>query len=171
VKQEAISLPADPAVTIEQLERLVQRERDGRLQAEAIAERGLRELYDSQVRLALLQRITDCANRSDDFSEAIREVLKEICEHMNWAFGTAYRVIGGGTAVSCDAWYAAERGDCFRWSRQPASGHLQAAKVCPGACCAMGTRTGSMRASLPPASAAGRRLRLAGSVRSADFPS
>jgi diguanylate cyclase (GGDEF)-like protein len=113
VKQEAIPLPHDAAMAIERLERLVQREREGRLQAEAIAERGLRELYESQVRLALLQRITDCANRSNDFSEAIGEVLKEICEHMNWAFGTTYRVERGGRAVSCDAWYTAEPAKLF----------------------------------------------------------
>lgn len=113
MKQEAIPLPPDAALAVERLERLVQREREGRLQAEAIAERGLRELYESQVRLALLQRITDCANRSNDFSEAIGEVLKEICEHMNWAFGTAYRVERGGKAVSCDAWYTAEPARLF----------------------------------------------------------
>jgi diguanylate cyclase (GGDEF)-like protein len=113
VKQEAIPLPPDVAATVERLERLVHREREGRLQAEAIAERGLRELYESQVRLALLQRITDCANRSNDFSEAIDEVLKEICEHMNWAFGTAYRVEACGNVVSCDAWYSAEPARLF----------------------------------------------------------
>ncbi len=113
MKHEAIPLALDETGAIERLERLVQREREGRLQAEAIAERGLRELYDSQVRLALLQRITDCANRSNDFSDAIGEVLKEICEHMSWAFGTAYRVDGGGTAVSCDAWFTAEPAPLF----------------------------------------------------------
>ena len=113
MKHEAIPLALDQAGALERLERLVQREREGRLQAEAIAERGLRELYDSQVRLALLQRITDCANRSNDFSDAIDEVLKEICEHMSWAFGTAYRVDGGGTAVSCDAWFTAEPAPLF----------------------------------------------------------
>jgi len=113
VKPEAIPFITDPAAAIERLERLVQREREGRLQAEAIAERGLRELYESQVRLALLQRITDCANRSNDFSQAIGEVLKEICEHMNWAFATAYRVTEGGQAAACDAWFAAEPARLF----------------------------------------------------------
>ena len=113
MKAEALPLTPDAAATVERLERLVQREREGRLQAEAIAERGLRELYESQVRLALLQRITDCANRSNNFSEAIGEVLKEICEHMNWAFGTAYRVEGEARAVSCDAWYTAEPARLF----------------------------------------------------------
>ncbi|WP_298190659.1 bifunctional diguanylate cyclase/phosphodiesterase [Novosphingobium sp.] len=113
MKQEPIPLPSDLAATVERLERLVQREREGRLQAEAIAERGLRELYESQVRLALLQRITDCANRSNDFSEAIGEVLKEICEHMNWAFGTAYRVERSGKAVSCVAWFTSEPARLF----------------------------------------------------------
>ncbi|MFM9936396.1 MAG: hypothetical protein ACKVOL_09365 [Novosphingobium sp.] len=44
-------------------------------------------------RLALLQRITDCANRSDDLSDASDEVLKEICEHMRWDFGSANHLI------------------------------------------------------------------------------
>lgn len=125
MKHEPIPLPGDlagnlagnsadiPADTIKRLNRLVQREREGRLQAEAIAERGLRELYESQVRLALLQRITDCANRSNDFSEAIDEVLKEICEHMTWDFGTAYRVADREQAVSCDTWFACDPARLF----------------------------------------------------------
>ena len=113
MKQEAINLPDDHAAAIERLNRLVQREREGRLQAEAIAERGLRELYESQVRLALLQRITDCANRSNDFSEAIDEVLKEICEHMTWDFGTAYRTVEGETVVSSGTWFAADPARLF----------------------------------------------------------
>lgn len=108
MKHEVIPLPLGGDDVVDRLKRLVEREREGRLQAEAIAERGLRELYESQVRLALLQRITDCANRSNDFSDAIHEVLKEICEHMNWAFSAAYRVESGGKAVSCDAWFTAE---------------------------------------------------------------
>ncbi len=113
MKQEAIPLPDGGTETIDRLMRLVEREREGRLQAEAIAERGLRELYESQVRLALLQRITDCANRSNNFSDAIHEVLKEICEHMNWAFSAAYRVESGGKAVSCDAWFTADPAPLF----------------------------------------------------------
>ena len=113
MKHEAIPLPqaADEAheTVVERLSRLVQRERDGRLQAEAVAERGLRELYESQVRLALLQRITDCANRSNDFSEAIDELLKEVCEHMGWNFAAAYRATEREQAVACDAWFAADR--------------------------------------------------------------
>lgn len=113
MKEQPLLVPDAHAAAIERLTRLVQREREGRLQAEAIAERGLRELYESQIRLALLQRITDCANRSNDFSEAIDEVLKEICEHMSWDFGTAYRVIEREKAVACDAWFAAEPARLF----------------------------------------------------------
>jgi hypothetical protein len=40
-------------------ERRVVRERAARMEAEAIAEQGLRRLYESQQRLLLLQRITD----------------------------------------------------------------------------------------------------------------
>jgi diguanylate cyclase (GGDEF)-like protein len=113
VKQQPILAPDADADLIDRLQRLVQRERDGRLQAEAIAERGLRELYESQVRLALLQRITDCANRSNDFSDAIGSVLKEICEHMNWDFGIAYRVTEQEQAVACDTWFAASPARLF----------------------------------------------------------
>ena len=117
MKYEAIPLTNAVGDTneavIERLNRLVQREREGRLQAEAIAERGLRELYESQIRLALLQRITDCANRSNDFSEAIESVLKEICEHLSWDFGTAYRVTEREQAVACDAWFSADPSRLF----------------------------------------------------------
>ena len=113
MKHEPLLVPDTHEAVIERLQRLVQREREGRLQAEAIAERGLRELYESQIRLALLQRITDCANRSNDFSEAIDEVLKEICEHMSWDFGTAYRVIEREQAVASDAWFAADPSRMF----------------------------------------------------------
>ena len=109
----AVAFNDDHKAEIDRLSRLVNREREGRLQAEAIAERGLRELYESQIRLALLQRITDCANRSDNFSQAIDSVLKEICEHMGWVFGTAFRVTQCGHAVACDAWFAAEPSNLF----------------------------------------------------------
>jgi len=113
VKQETRLVADMQEAAIERLSRIVQRERDGRLQAEAIAERRLRELYDSQIRLALLQRITDCANRSNDFSDVIDEVLKEICEHMSWDFGTAYRVTKREQAVACNRWFAADPSRMF----------------------------------------------------------
>jgi diguanylate cyclase (GGDEF)-like protein len=114
VKYDPIPLPAEDLQRIEDLERMLERERKAREQAEAIAERGLRELYDSQVRLALLQRITDHANRSNNFSEVVDAALKEICSHMDWDFGNAFRVDpAGDVVVACDTWYAMDKDKLF----------------------------------------------------------
>lgn len=113
MKHEAIllgagSLPAG-ADAVARLRRLLDQERRARRDAEAIAERGLRELYESQVRLALLQRITDFANQSNDFSSVLDMALKEICQHIDWDFGNAVRIDDRGReAAACDTWYAAD---------------------------------------------------------------
>ncbi|NML94077.1 putative bifunctional diguanylate cyclase/phosphodiesterase [Novosphingobium olei] len=94
---------------VDRLERQLEQERKARLEAEAIAERGLRELYESQVRLALLQRITDFANQSNSFAEVLDMALKEICLHMGWEFGNGIRVSDNGrVAAACDTWFASE---------------------------------------------------------------
>lgn len=113
MKHEAFPLPLDAAPadaqTVEKLRRLLEQERRARRDAEAIAERGLRELYESQVRLALLQRITDFANQSNDFGAVLDMALKEICVHMGWDFANAIRVAEGGReALACNTWYAAD---------------------------------------------------------------
>lgn len=90
-------------------ERRVVRERAARLEAEAIAERGLRRLYESQQRLLLLQRITDGANRTTEIEAALRVAVTEICRDMDWAFGNALLVQDqGGAVAGCDVWYAAD---------------------------------------------------------------
>jgi diguanylate cyclase (GGDEF)-like protein len=79
------------------------------MEAEAIAEQGLRRLYESQQRLLLLQRITDGVNRTTETEEALRIAVTEICRHMDWAFGNALLVNDQGNAVAgCDVWYAAD---------------------------------------------------------------
>lgn len=113
MKHEKIPLDLDRALgeadVVDRLKRQLERERAARLEAEAIAERGLRELYESQVRLALLQRITDFANQTNDFAEVLDMALKEICLHMGWEFGNAIRVSENGrSAVACDMWFASD---------------------------------------------------------------
>ncbi|MBW6526394.1 GGDEF domain-containing protein [Sphingomonas sp. RHCKR7] len=90
-------------------ERRVVRERAARIEAEAIAEQGLRRLYESQQRLLLLQRITDGANRTAEIEAALRVAVTEICRHMDWAFGNALLVSAqDGAVTGCDVWYAAD---------------------------------------------------------------
>ena len=90
-----------------QAERRAARERAARIEAEAIAEGGLRDLYESQQRLMLLQRITDGANRNSDVRSALHLAVAEICQHMGWAFGNAY-LRHGDDLIGCDTWYAAD---------------------------------------------------------------
>lgn len=102
-----------PATSTENIQRIrdleakLKDEKRARYRAEAIAENGLHELYESQKRLALLQIVTEGANRSSDLRASLALALSEICERMGWAFGCAYLVENDGReAVGCDVWYA-----------------------------------------------------------------
>ncbi|WP_353230309.1 EAL domain-containing protein [Novosphingobium sp.] len=92
---------------IAQLERQLVRERKARHAAEAIAENGLRALYESKQYLALLQRITERANKADTLTEALSFALGEICAEMGWDFGNAYQVRSMAEAVPCNCWHVA----------------------------------------------------------------
>lgn len=122
MKQSPIRLPVEEATFLDQtarvdrLERRLARERAARLEAEAIAERGLRDLYDSQRWLILLQRITDGANHASDMRAALDMAVREICSHMGWDFGNAYLVEAEGReAVACGCWFAAQPDMLFRF--------------------------------------------------------
>jgi diguanylate cyclase (GGDEF)-like protein len=88
--QPSFPVEEDLALRLLRVERQLRRERAARLEAEAIAERGLRDLYVSQQRLALLQRIADAANEGRSIDKVLRFTLEEICEHTGWAFGNVY---------------------------------------------------------------------------------
>jgi diguanylate cyclase (GGDEF)-like protein len=86
------------------------------MEAEAIAEQGLRRLYESQQRLLLLQRITDGANQTTDIKAALHVAVTEICRQMDWAFGSALLVRSDDDAVvGCDVWYAADPDAMFQF--------------------------------------------------------
>lgn len=90
------------------LERQLERERRARKAAETLAEKGLRELYDSRRYLALLQQITDRANTTDTLTDAMTFALAAICNELEWEFGHAYRVRGMQEAVTCDCWHVTD---------------------------------------------------------------
>ncbi|OQW47404.1 MAG: hypothetical protein A4S16_08725 [Proteobacteria bacterium SG_bin6] len=77
---------------MERLERRLARERAARLEAEAIAETGLRRAYLAQQRIELLQRVAAKANEAADTGEALRFAVREICAATGWAFGNVYLV-------------------------------------------------------------------------------
>lgn len=96
-------------------ERRVERERMARREAEAIAEQGLRELFESQKQLLLLQRITIGANQNRGVAAALRLAVSEVCQYMGWSFGNAYLITPEGELRACDTWYAADLEPLFEF--------------------------------------------------------
>src|SRR5205814_2346639 len=72
VRHARMSTPGEDAAALARLERRLARERSARLEAEAIAERGLRDLYAKQRQIELLQGITVAANEAVNAEQAIR---------------------------------------------------------------------------------------------------
>src|SRR5438128_12552615 len=103
------------------LTKRVERERRARLEAEAIAERGMRDLYAKQRELSLLIAIAGAANEAATTDEAIRFALTRICEYARWPLGHVYHVESNAAGdavelVSGEIWNAedASRFEMFR---------------------------------------------------------
>jgi signal transduction histidine kinase/DNA-binding response OmpR family regulator len=69
-----------------------ERDRRARLEAEAIAERGLRQLYEKKVQIELLGNIAVAASESICAEDALRFALARICQTTGWTLGHAYYV-------------------------------------------------------------------------------
>ena len=82
----------------ERLTRRLAREREIRLQAEAIAERGLRELYEKQLQLEFLARIATMANQSGSVLDVLASALAVICAFNGWPVAHAYLLAGPAEA-------------------------------------------------------------------------
>ncbi|MBY0521030.1 MAG: EAL domain-containing protein [Sphingomonas sp.] len=100
----------DPGDQIARLSRRLARERAARTAAEEIAERGLRDLFLSQQRIELLQRIAAKANEAIDTRDALSYAISEICSHTGWAFGNAFLVDAANAdlLVAPQIWFAAQ---------------------------------------------------------------
>jgi signal transduction histidine kinase len=77
---------------VERLVKRVDRERRAREEAENLAERGIRELYERQRELEMLHVIADAANAATSLHDAIQVTLDEICSYTGWPVGHAYFV-------------------------------------------------------------------------------
>ena len=75
---------------VERLRRRLGREREARREAEEIAERGLRTLYEQQRQAKLLERIATAANESESVSDALQFALARVCEFNGWPMGHAW---------------------------------------------------------------------------------
>jgi len=82
--------PGADAAELNRLKRRFERERSARLEAEVIAERGLRELYEKKEQLELLGAIAVAANESTSIDDVLRLALATICKSIGWSLGHAY---------------------------------------------------------------------------------
>ena len=81
----APSALADAEIAL--LNRRLRRETSARHEAEVIAERGLRNLYQRQQEIALLESIAAAANEADSVEDAMRHALGAVGKFADWPLG------------------------------------------------------------------------------------
>jgi predicted signal transduction protein with EAL and GGDEF domain len=94
------------------LKKRLERERTARLDAESIAERGLRKLYEKKEQLQLLGTIAVAANESTAIEDLLQLTLVKISETSDWQLGHAYlvKVIHGQrTLIPTEIWSDIDR--------------------------------------------------------------
>jgi predicted signal transduction protein with EAL and GGDEF domain len=85
------SLILDEGITeLSRLKRHLDLERNARLEAEQAAAQGMRELYQRQRQLELLEAIAVNANQSNNLPEVLQFTLQAVCQFSEWSFGHAY---------------------------------------------------------------------------------
>src|ERR1700761_3974442 len=97
----------DPDAEIARLRRRLERERATRLEAEAIAEKGLRDLYERQRQLELMEHIAKASNRMHSVHAALQFAVREISAFAGWSLGHAM-VVSDGVLRSADAWHVSD---------------------------------------------------------------
>lgn len=100
---------ANASDQLRRVERALRRERKARSEAEEIAERGLRDLYLSQQRIELLQRVATIANQAGSMREAFIATIQQLCEFTEWVFANVYITsVESGHIVPANIWYCNE---------------------------------------------------------------
>jgi diguanylate cyclase (GGDEF)-like protein len=102
-----------PEVEIARLQRRLKREVAARHEAEAIAERGLRDLFQRQQEIALLESIAVAANEAANVADAMRRALAAVCRYAGWPLGHLLLVSCGASQSfdSTDIWHDDSGGD------------------------------------------------------------
>lgn len=101
--------PNELADEAAQLRRRLERERATRLQAEQIAEKGLRDLYEKQKHVELLAEISAAANSTKSMNDVLQCALMHVCRINNWDIGHCLLTEGSGNAArlrSNKCWHA-----------------------------------------------------------------
>jgi predicted signal transduction protein with EAL and GGDEF domain len=84
IEADAAAVP-DPEIA--RLQRRLRRETAARQEAEAIAERGLRDLFQRQQEISLLEQIAVAANEAASVDDAMRRALDAVCRYTGWPLG------------------------------------------------------------------------------------
>lgn len=108
------------------LRRALEREREARAEAEGIAERAIRELYERGTELELVGAVAAAANQAVSIMPALAEVLRLVGLHAGWAVAHAYLVAEETQRLhSTGLWYL-DDDDALRAFRDTteASGYL-----------------------------------------------
>jgi diguanylate cyclase (GGDEF)-like protein len=84
-----MTLPAElaPDAEVARLQRRLKREVAARQEAEAIAERGLRDLFQRQQEISLLESIAVAANEAAGVHQAMQRALEAVCRYTEWPLG------------------------------------------------------------------------------------
>ncbi|WP_144096600.1 EAL domain-containing protein [Croceicoccus sediminis] len=128
----------DAEARIARLERQVLRERMARIEAEAIAEKGLRDLFESTRRISLLQKITEIANSSNEVNASIKAALDEVCCTLGYDFGNAFMLDGENRICACDTWFVQEPQDFARLVAVSRKAEFEVGQGLPGKVVASG---------------------------------
>jgi signal transduction histidine kinase len=117
------------------LRRKLERERATRFEAEAIAEKGLRDLYERQRELQMLERIARQANEGATISAVLAFALEEICRFHDWKAGHAYLVAGEGDRLvlrSTGLWFTVQPDSFKAFGRVSRHAEFAAGQGLPG---------------------------------------
>ncbi len=87
------------------LEELFARERAARVEAEQLAERTTRELYDRQQELSLLAAVATAANRARTAEQALEHLLPALCRHLDCPIALAWLPDEGAGDLRCAAFH------------------------------------------------------------------
>src|ERR1051326_1210689 len=96
---------------IERLTKRLERERKARGQAELIAERSIRDLYEREREVKLLQRIAVASNEATTIEQALQVAVDEVCAHCGWPVGHVYLLKEGSSRelVPTRIWHIGHR--------------------------------------------------------------
>jgi predicted signal transduction protein with EAL and GGDEF domain len=134
--------PAAPSLETktERLEKRLRRERLARNEAEQIAERTTRVLYDKQQELVLLDAVVAVSNECSTLEEALQGAIDAVCAHTGWPVGHAYlRDDASGDLVPSTIWHPAESDEFAEFRRVTEQTPLSEGIGLPGRVLATGT--------------------------------